>query len=169
MYKSICFLLVLSFFVEFSFAQKNTPIVVASYNLRYNTANDGVNAWPNRKEDVKVRVRVTSSDRKGGKLKYETGAKEQEGSLYSMDLPAGLTQAELKEYGDAWYNRLSFNGFSGTITGFGTPPTHAGDTLQIIDSEEPDREGKYLIDSVKITYDPFSEGFQRENTLSFKV
>ena len=26
---------------------------VASYNLRMNNANDGVNAWPNRKEEVK--------------------------------------------------------------------------------------------------------------------
>lgn len=121
-----------------------------------------------RREDVKVRVRVTSSDRKGGKRKYEVGAKEQEGSLYSMDLPAGMTDAELKEYGDAWYNRLSFDGYSGTITGFGVPVTHAGDTLRIIDHQETDRQGSYLIDSVKITYD-LKQGFERENSLSFKV
>ncbi len=36
-----------------AYSQKNTPITVATYNLRYNTANDGVNAWPNRKEMVK--------------------------------------------------------------------------------------------------------------------
>ncbi|KAB7727557.1 endonuclease [Rudanella paleaurantiibacter] len=38
-------------------AQKNAPIRVASYNLRYNTPNDGVNAWPNRKEMVKGLIR----------------------------------------------------------------------------------------------------------------
>ena len=38
------------------FAQKNEPINVATYNLRYNTANDGVNAWPNRKEFVKALI-----------------------------------------------------------------------------------------------------------------
>ncbi|RYU97150.1 endonuclease/exonuclease/phosphatase family protein [Emticicia agri] len=38
------------------FSQKGTPITVATYNLRYNTANDGVNAWPNRKEFVKALV-----------------------------------------------------------------------------------------------------------------
>lgn len=43
-------------FASAGFAQKNTPITVASYNLRYNTANDGVNAWPNRKEMVKALV-----------------------------------------------------------------------------------------------------------------
>jgi hypothetical protein len=121
-----------------------------------------------RREDVKVRVRITSTDRAGKKIKYEVGAKEGEGSLYTMNLPNGLSMAQLKEYGDSWYNKLSFNGYSGNITGFGTPRTHAGDTLKIVDSQEPDREGNFLIDSVKIIYD-LTQGFERENNLSFKV
>ena len=44
-----------------TFAQKNT-INVASYNLRYNTPNDGVNAWPNRKENVKGLIRFHEFD-----------------------------------------------------------------------------------------------------------
>lgn len=43
-------------------AQKTTPIVVATYNLRYNTPNDGINAWPNRKEDVKGLIRYHEFD-----------------------------------------------------------------------------------------------------------
>lgn len=39
-----------------SYSQKNTPLVIATYNLRYNTPNDGVNAWPNRKEFVKALI-----------------------------------------------------------------------------------------------------------------
>ncbi|MBD2699066.1 endonuclease/exonuclease/phosphatase family protein [Spirosoma sp. BT702] len=38
-------------------AQKMEPITVASYNLRYKNKNDGVNAWDNRKENVKALVR----------------------------------------------------------------------------------------------------------------
>jgi len=45
-----------------SFAQKNAAIRVASYNIRYNTAQDGVNAWPNRKEMVKALVRYHGFD-----------------------------------------------------------------------------------------------------------
>lgn len=52
MKKSILFLY-MSLFALSLFAQKKTPITVASYNLRYNTQNDGINAWPNRKEQVK--------------------------------------------------------------------------------------------------------------------
>ena len=38
---------------QFAFAQKTTPINIASYNIRYDNKGDGVNAWPNRKENVK--------------------------------------------------------------------------------------------------------------------
>ncbi|MCF0052738.1 endonuclease/exonuclease/phosphatase family protein [Dyadobacter sp. LJ53] len=55
---ALSFLFALS---QSTFAQKNT-INVASYNVRYNTANDGVNAWPNRKENVKGLIRFHEFD-----------------------------------------------------------------------------------------------------------
>ncbi len=51
-----------AFMAQNAFSQKNTPIVVATYNVRYNTANDGINAWPNRKEDVKALIRFHEFD-----------------------------------------------------------------------------------------------------------
>ncbi len=42
--------------VEPAVAQPKTPITVASYNLRYNNKGDGINAWPNRKENVKALI-----------------------------------------------------------------------------------------------------------------
>ena len=38
-------------------AQKKKEIRVASYNIRYDNPNDGVNAWPHRKENVKALIR----------------------------------------------------------------------------------------------------------------
>ena len=38
------------------------PINVATYNLRYNHAEDGVNAWPARKEMVKALIRYHEFD-----------------------------------------------------------------------------------------------------------
>jgi endonuclease/exonuclease/phosphatase family metal-dependent hydrolase len=61
-------------------AQENTPLVVASYNLRYHTANDGVNAWPNRKEMVKNLVRYHEFDLFG----------TQEGLRHQLNDLAGL-------------------------------------------------------------------------------
>lgn len=57
------FLFIVSILItQATFAQKSTPICVASYNIRYNTPNDGVNAWPNRKEMVKSLVRYHEFD-----------------------------------------------------------------------------------------------------------
>ncbi|SFD53258.1 endonuclease/exonuclease/phosphatase family protein [Spirosoma endophyticum] len=47
---------------EGTFAQKTEPITVATYNLRYDNKGDGINAWPNRKENVKALVRFHDFD-----------------------------------------------------------------------------------------------------------
>lgn len=43
-------------------AQTATPMVVATYNLRYNNKGDGVNAWPNRKDQVKALIQFHEFD-----------------------------------------------------------------------------------------------------------
>ncbi len=37
-------------------------IIVATYNLRLNTPNDGINAWPNRKDEVRELIRFHEFD-----------------------------------------------------------------------------------------------------------
>ncbi|HEV7347825.1 endonuclease/exonuclease/phosphatase family protein [Telluribacter sp.] len=59
---SILFLFLSLCAMQTTFSQANTPLVVATYNLRYNTPNDGVNAWPNRKENVKALIRYHEFD-----------------------------------------------------------------------------------------------------------
>lgn len=43
-------------------AQKAVPFHIATYNIRYNNPDDGVNAWPNRKEVVKSLIRYHEFD-----------------------------------------------------------------------------------------------------------
>ncbi|MDP4276553.1 MAG: endonuclease/exonuclease/phosphatase family protein, partial [Bacteroidota bacterium] len=43
-------------------AKKNCPIIIATYNLRFNNPNDGINAWPNRKEQVKALINYHQFD-----------------------------------------------------------------------------------------------------------
>ncbi|ACT93623.1 endonuclease/exonuclease/phosphatase family protein [Dyadobacter fermentans] len=62
MKKFALYLLAMLLVTTASFAQKTATINVASYNLRYNTPNDGVNAWPNRKENVKGLIRFHEFD-----------------------------------------------------------------------------------------------------------
>ncbi len=59
---SIVFLFLSLCAMQGTFSQSNAPINVATYNLRYNTPNDGVNAWPNRKEMVKSLIQFHEFD-----------------------------------------------------------------------------------------------------------
>ncbi|MBX3255286.1 MAG: endonuclease/exonuclease/phosphatase family protein [Chitinophagaceae bacterium] len=45
-----------------SAAQNNTALTIATYNIRYDNAGDSLNAWPNRKEDVKALIRFHDFD-----------------------------------------------------------------------------------------------------------
>ena len=57
-----CLLLSSLGFSPAAFGKAPLPLRVATYNLRYNTASDGLNAWPNRKELVKNLVRYHDFD-----------------------------------------------------------------------------------------------------------
>ena len=58
--------IVLGFCLCFSilvFAQKKqVPVNIITYNIRYNNPGDGINAWPNRKDNVKALVKFHDAD-----------------------------------------------------------------------------------------------------------
>ena len=59
---TVLILLLSTSLLSSAYSQSSTPINVATYNLRYNTPNDGVNAWPNRKEMVKSLIQYHEFD-----------------------------------------------------------------------------------------------------------
>lgn len=79
-------------------AQKSEPITVATYNLRYNTKNDGINAWPNRKENVKALIRFHEFDLFG----TQEGLRDQLNDLAEMSEYAfiGAGRDDGKEAGE---------------------------------------------------------------------
>ncbi len=62
MRKTFALLLVGLYLATAAFAQKNQPINIITYNIRLNLASDGINAWPNRKDNVKALVRFYDTD-----------------------------------------------------------------------------------------------------------
>lgn len=121
-----------------------------------------------RAEDVKVRIKAIANPRKGKKLVYETGSTDDDASQRTLNY-GDITLDELKVFAEKTYASLSFDGYSGTITGFAVPVTHAGDILTIENPNEPDHDGDYLVEKTVITYDTEAATFQRENTISYKV
>lgn len=62
MKRTILLLFVLLISFGTTLARSDKPIIVATYNLRMNTPKDGINAWPNRKEEVKGLIRFHEFD-----------------------------------------------------------------------------------------------------------
>lgn len=136
------------------------------YKFGVNIKGSNGLAW-HRAEDVKVRVKGIANQRNGTKITYETGSDDNDATRRTLNY-GGISKDELIKKVEADYKRFAFDGYSGSIKGFAMPRTHAGDVLTIIDDQEPDREGNYLIEKVIIRYS-LTQGFERDNTLSYKV
>lgn len=121
-----------------------------------------------RKEDFKVRYKAIANNPNGKKTTVIVGNKDGDASERTLNFAGPLTEAQLKAAAMGVMAKTVYDGYTGDITGFGMPRTHAGDSLVITDGEQPEREGKYLIEKVEITYDD-SSGFARKNTLSYKI
>lgn len=119
-----------------------------------------------RREDRNIRIRAVSYNADGRKITEEVGSKEQHAPLRTLSY-TGKTAGELRELALAEYGRLCFDGFEGSITGFGLPQTNAGDSLRIISAREPKMEGKYLIESVTVRYG--NAYYERINQLSYRI
>ncbi|MFC3559727.1 endonuclease/exonuclease/phosphatase family protein [Pedobacter jamesrossensis] len=59
---STSFLVIFLFSIAAIAQKKETPINIITYNIRYNNPGDGVNAWPNRKDNVKALVKFHDAD-----------------------------------------------------------------------------------------------------------
>ena len=78
------------------------------------------------------------------------------------------TSQALRERAQAALDKQCFDGYEGKITGFGVPRVHAGDAVKLVDPENSEREGTYLVKAVTINYG-VGTGFRREVELSYKI
>ena len=120
-----------------------------------------------RKEDMQVRFKAVANLPNGKKKSVIVGSKHPNASEKTLNFAGDFTEKELKEKAEAILSKAVFDGYTGSITGYGNPQTRAGDCLKIIDEQNPEREGTYMIETVELSYD--DNGFSRKNTLSYKV
>lgn len=122
-----------------------------------------------RKEDVALYITVKYTDRKGKHQQFQIGDKSAQASHRTLSLGPNITdEQEARRLAQAEIDRIAFDGYTGKITGFGTPRTQAGDAVKLIDPNNPEREGMYLIKVVTITYD-LNGGFRRQNEIAYKI
>ena len=121
-----------------------------------------------RKEDRKLQITGKARQKGGTVITATVGSKDDDAEKRTMNFGSDVkTESELRQRIETELKNKSFDGYEGTITGFGTPQTMPGDTLALIDPENPDRNGEYLIKRVKVRFN--ANGFRRENELSYKI
>lgn len=120
-----------------------------------------------RKEDfnIKVRVEYPGADRK--KKFVEVGVNEQDNYNVKRIKYGGISESEAKNLGQSVLNRFAYDGYEGSINGYGTPRTHAGDSIDLRNDINPERAGIYLTDKVTIDFGP--GGYMRANHLAYLI
>ena len=151
------------------FGTRNNEYISAihSLGLAMNVAKNDLKFQ--RKEDVKLAITAIARQSNGKNIKIEIGSNDSDASKRTLNFGSEITtEAQLKQRATEELERLTYDGYTGSVTGFGLPFTAAGDCLKLVDYEQKEREGKYLIEAVEINYG-VSTGLRRVNTLSYKM
>lgn len=118
------------------------------------------------KEDFNTRVKVTIIKPNGEKevVNVGSGAKTAAESKVTV---ANMSKADAESLAKSRYIKASYDGFEGSVKGYGLPLVHAGDTVEFISKKFPERNGSYLAEKVTIRYD--ENGFDRDVKIGFKI
>ena len=118
--------------------------------------------------DFNTQVTINILQRNGKKRQVFFGDKEESLNAKPIQLHRyDITDAEALQLAKSINQRINYDGYFGSLQGFGIPRTKAGDSIRIINDYMPEREGTYVTERVLIEY--AEAHIYRNNFLSFKA
>ena len=135
------------------------------YDTSKNVMADGYSLKYKDKEDRKLKVTAKGKDKNGGELTAEKG--EGGGDTETFDYKGIATQEMLDSIAENMYAAKSYNGYEGSFQAWFLPLIDKGDTVEITDAADPDRNGRYFVKSVVTSCG--SSGITRKITLGKKL
>jgi hypothetical protein len=97
-------------------------------------------------EDVKLKVKAVSMMPDNAKIEVEVGDSDGEQKTIHK---YNLNEADLRKVALKWLEEFKYTGFIGNLETFGEPYLRHGDRCRIVSKKLPERNGSYLITSVK--------------------
>ena len=97
--------------------------------------------------DKKVKVRIKTSNVNGTTQEVEFGSTSGEEFEYKVNR---ISKAEMKKRAKMEHERLISPGYTGSFTGWLIPYVEPNNSIGIYDSDFPERDGIYNVESVKI-------------------
>lgn len=102
-----------------------------------------------RKDDIRLKVTMTSFQSDGKKLKVTVG--DDDGQEQKLVCTNVQSKSDLEKRAQLELDRLKVDGLSGTLTGYGIPFVRHGYTAEIVNYENEDRTGNYYVDGTVVT------------------
>lgn len=125
-------------------------------------------------DDAGIVMKAIAHNQDGSKTVEYYPSQESQGEMITMPFST-LSDVEatrrklLKQYAQAEFRRLNMDGYRGELSAFATPVVRHGDSVTIRDEQYKEREGKYLVDGVRMTFDSKAVQMTRTLTLGGKA
>lgn len=147
----------------FTYNYSEVPTAYKVYHLEKNVVKNELKHIVSSAR--KARIKAISKLRNGKTISVTFG--DSDAKANTLNFAHIETEKELERLAKAELEKIKNNEFSGKIKGFGFPRTQSGEGLEIQSKKNPDRNGKFLIDKVTITFN--ESGYRRENEISKKI
>ena len=135
------------------------------YDTSKNIMADGYSLKYKAQEDRKLKVIAKGKDKDGKPIEKTKG--EGGGDTATFDYKGIATEEMILSIAENMYAAKSYSGYEGTFQAWYLPLISKGDTVDISDSADPDRNGKYFVKAV--TTSRGSGGITRKISLGKKL
>lgn len=115
-------------------------------------------------EGRKCRIKATSHLPNGTKYHEELG--DADGPLRSLSF-YNIPKDQLKDVAAKELNKMKFSGYEGSITRLGWPRVSAGESVELVSDDNPDKNGSYLVAGLTKRFN--EGGYRRIMELGLKI
>lgn len=128
-----------------------SPGKLVKYRLGWNVIKDN-NLKLREAKNEQVTVSFIGEKKDGTKERKTIGKAGTEGETVTLKSHAVTDAGTINLMATAKHSGLSYDGYEGKITAFLQPFCAPNMVAQIIDKKYPERDGKYLVTAVEVTY-----------------
>ena len=126
---------------------------VISHNLQYRN-----------EEEINIKLKVINITPENKKEEYEFGSKD--GDVRTIHY-YNRSKSDIELLAKEDLKKMKFTGWQGSFTTFGVPEINHGDEIELLSNEYPERDGNYLVKSVRTTFG--NGGYRQEVELDIKI
>jgi hypothetical protein len=140
------------------------PELQSEHTIRFNRNVVENNLEYVRKDDVKIKLKCVILNPDNKKEEFEIG--DSDGEIRTIH-KYNISRSAMQTLAEAELERLRYDGYRGSLTIFGSPYVQHGDVVKLIDGDNPERDGRYLVKKVSTKFN--QNGYRQTLEIESKV